>query len=127
MRLTVGRGIIPRLLAAQGSDSFPFHEGSIARAMIPSSNRLQRLAYGRGSARSTGPGSCRRCCTSGGSRSWSCRRRAARSDRWRTRSEEHTSELQSRQYLVCRLLLEKKKKNKNNIIDSKKKKKKTNQ
>src|SRR3712207_7963550 len=31
----------------------------------------------------------------------SCRRR---------RSEEHTSELQSRQYLVCRLLLEKKKK-----------------
>src|SRR3712207_7137825 len=29
------------------------------------------------------------------------------------RSEEHTSELQSRQYLVCRLLLEKKKNNKN--------------
>src|SRR3712207_9592413 len=27
------------------------------------------------------------------------------------RSEEHTSELQSRQYLVCRLLLEKKKEN----------------
>src|SRR3712207_8056801 len=32
-------------------------------------------------------------------------RRAVRDDR----SEEHTSELQSRQYLVCRLLLEKKK------------------
>src|SRR3712207_8777826 len=31
---------------------------------------------------------------------------------WSFRSEEHTSELQSRQYLVCRLLLEKKKKNK---------------
>src|SRR3712207_7751917 len=32
-------------------------------------------------------------------------------DRWSfLRSEEHTSELQSRQYLVCRLLLEKKKK-----------------
>src|SRR5947209_17173785 len=31
----------------------------------------------------------------------------------RLRSEEHTSELQSRQYLVCRLLLEKKKKTKN--------------
>src|SRR5947209_16772853 len=29
---------------------------------------------------------------------------------YRRRSEEHTSELQSRQYLVCRLLLEKKKK-----------------
>src|SRR5947209_9544249 len=34
------------------------------------------------------------------------------------RSEEHTSELQSRQYLVCRLLLEKKKKKykKTNIV-----------
>src|SRR3712207_8274658 len=32
------------------------------------------------------------------------------------RSEEHTSELQSRQYLVCRLLLEKKKKNKTHLI-----------
>src|SRR3712207_7520481 len=31
-------------------------------------------------------------------------------DQNRVRSEEHTSELQSRQYLVCRLLLEKKKK-----------------
>src|SRR5947209_14046046 len=31
------------------------------------------------------------------------------------RSEEHTSELQSRQYLVCRLLLEKKKNNKNTV------------
>src|SRR3712207_7461550 len=29
-------------------------------------------------------------------------------DRTQRRSEEHTSELQSRQYLVCRLLLEKK-------------------
>src|SRR3712207_7571226 len=36
------------------------------------------------------------------------RRRLARDGR---RSEEHTSELQSRQYLVCRLLLEKKKNN----------------
>src|SRR3712207_7599778 len=36
-------------------------------------------------------------------RLWPVRRRDAR-----LRSEEHTSELQSRQYLVCRLLLEKK-------------------
>src|SRR3712207_8696050 len=36
------------------------------------------------------------------------RRRQARSGAC-YRSEEHTSELQSRQYLVCRLLLEKKK------------------
>src|SRR3712207_7237890 len=32
-------------------------------------------------------------------------------DMYPERSEEHTSELQSRQYLVCRLLLEKKKQN----------------
>src|SRR3712207_8288871 len=32
------------------------------------------------------------------------------------RSEEHTSELQSRQYLVCRLLLEKKKQDSYNIL-----------
>src|SRR3712207_7070411 len=32
----------------------------------------------------------------------------------RLRSEEHTSELQSRQYLVCRLLLEKKKRGRQN-------------
>src|SRR3712207_7694487 len=32
------------------------------------------------------------------------------------RSEEHTSELQSRQYLVCRLLLEKKKLHYNNDV-----------
>src|SRR3712207_6996528 len=34
---------------------------------------------------------------------------ASRTSRPPRRSEEHTSELQSRQYLVCRLLLEKKK------------------
>src|SRR3712207_8258400 len=36
-------------------------------------------------------------------------RRAASTSVRSSRSEEHTSELQSRQYLVCRLLLEKKK------------------
>src|SRR2546429_3476380 len=36
------------------------------------------------------------------------------------RSEEHTSELQSRLHLVCRLLLEKKKKNKKSIDKYKK-------
>src|SRR5438034_7491041 len=37
-----------------------------------------------------------------------------------TRSEEHTSELQSHSDLVCRLLLEKKKKNKQQAADEKK-------
>src|SRR5258707_10605131 len=40
------------------------------------------------------------------------RRRFERGRQICKRSEEHTSELQSRQYLVCRLLLEKKKKKK---------------
>src|SRR6476620_11866105 len=40
-----------------------------------------------------------------------------------SRSEEHTSELQSRQYIVCRLLLEKKKKKKKEKKKEKKKKK----
>src|SRR3712207_7771069 len=41
--------------------------------------------------------------------------RGGRGPRRPGRSEEHTSELQSRQYLVCRLLLEKKKKIKYNL------------
>src|SRR2546422_1693444 len=50
---------------------------------------------------------------------FSGRRRAAASaanPRAAARSEEHTSELQSRLHLVCRLLLEKKKKKKTNAI-----------
>src|SRR5687767_15401653 len=50
-------------------------------------------------------------------------RRSQRGDR----SEEHTSELQSLAYLVCRLLLEKKKKNKNKKTKQPKHKKKKNQ
>src|SRR2546429_2164051 len=40
-----------------------------------------------------------------------CRRRISPSNCCANRSEEHTSELQSRLHLVCRLLLEKKKEN----------------
>src|SRR6266496_4805891 len=49
-------------------------------------------------------------------------RSPARGRRWRWRSEEHTSELQSRRDLVCRLLLEKKKKKQKNNLNKKKKK-----
>src|SRR5690349_23668626 len=45
--------------------------------------------------------------------------REARGPRARARSEEHTSELQSRRDLVCRLLLEKKKNNKEHVIVAK--------
>src|SRR5205823_6722402 len=46
----------------------------------------------------------------GGASVPSAPRSRARTARHRARSEEHTSELQSLAYLVCRLLLEKKKK-----------------
>src|SRR3712207_8949674 len=56
--------------------------------------------------RNGGPYTCRRRSSGGRGHAVNslpgCQGRAAR-------SEEHTSELQSRQYLVCRLLLEKKK------------------
>src|SRR3712207_9028444 len=49
-------------------------------------------------------------CRSALGRGHRCQRAVhAEPGRLRGRSEEHTSELQSRQYLVCRLLLEKKK------------------
>src|SRR6266496_6420131 len=52
------------------------------------------------------------------SATWRCSARRGCPDR----SEEHTSELQSRRDLVCRLLLEKKKKKKRKDHDAKKKK-----
>src|SRR6267378_7226758 len=47
--------------------------------------------------------------------------RLGRGHRHQARSEEHTSELQSRRDLVCRLLLEKKKKNEDDFILERKK------
>src|SRR3712207_8411123 len=67
---------------------------------------------------SSAPGRCRAsatCPTSWARATRSCRSGTPSRTCWGTgsaascRSEEHTSELQSRQYLVCRLLLEKKK------------------
>src|SRR3712207_8829110 len=72
----------------------------------PKRRRLRRAprrsAAGAPPSRPVGP----RGAAPGGGRGR--RDRAGGPGRWR--SEEHTSELQSRQYLVCRLLLEKKKK-----------------
>src|SRR3712207_6898952 len=59
-----------------------------ARGCVPSGRRWSRLP---------------------GRRTRPARRHRTGSGRTGRRSEEHTSELQSRQYLVCRLLLEKKK------------------
>src|SRR5438309_6539007 len=65
----------------------------------------------RAGPRSPSPGPACRLRT--GRRSPPPRRTARAASGWRerSRSEEHTSELQSQFHLVCRLLLEKKKKN----------------
>src|SRR3712207_8795354 len=71
------------------------------RATRPSSVSTRRIS--RTAAARSGK-NCNPC--------WQSTRSKASSGRSRevaSRSEEHTSELQSRQYLVCRLLLEKKK------------------
>src|SRR5690606_41641496 len=82
---------------------------SRARRSIP-----HRYGNGCGRPAASSAPACRRC--RGGSR---CRaanpmqrhiERPAAPTRTLARSEEHTSELQSREKLVCRLLLEKKKK-----------------
>src|SRR5258708_39247607 len=67
-------------------DALPISKGSLSGSSIPGSLRRQA----RGS-------SCAACCE-------------RRSASLASRSEEHTSELQSPDHLVCRLLLEKKKK-----------------
>src|SRR3712207_8124167 len=59
-----------------------------------------------------------RCCGSPGSATRRCCAWSIAASFLGARSEEHTSELQSRQYLVCRLLLEKKKKKKYNILST---------
>src|SRR3989442_7446365 len=58
------------------------------------------------------------CTRSADWRARASRARAVGSSPRRRRSEEHTSELQSRPHLVCRLLLEKKKTRKTRQIES---------
>src|SRR3712207_7108152 len=74
----------------------------ISRASTPPTPASSRSSAGsRGCCATTSP-------TRRPSSSPSCGPGCRASSCWRSRSEEHTSELQSRQYLVCRLLLEKK-------------------
>src|SRR5687767_15272383 len=81
------------------STLFPYTTLFRSRAGARSAGRVGRRALGVRAVRAGG-----RC------------RRVRRGDpRARARSEEHTSELQSLAYLVCRLLLEKKKKTSNHV------------
>src|SRR3712207_8258720 len=79
------------------------------------SGRARESGHQRGRPRGTPPGEGREPTSVGGGTSQPPRADPAAGPAayWpgtqrRERSEEHTSELQSRQYLVCRLLLEKK-------------------
>src|SRR3712207_7473956 len=76
-------------------DALPISSGC-ARSICPFASRASRMER---RATATRSGSCS---------PRSSRYPSSSSRRGRARSEEHTSELQSRQYLVCRLLLEKK-------------------
>src|SRR3712207_6943948 len=73
-------------------DALPISNACRATARVPSSSSV-----------STRPKAKRNHCFTTQARTSS-----AAASRCTSRSEEHTSELQSRQYLVCRLLLEKK-------------------
>src|SRR2546426_6363963 len=72
--------------------------------LFRSTSRVPVLSSGCRCGRSRSPAASRRCASTTPA--------AARRRRARSRSEEHTSELQSPCNLVCRLLLEKKKKHK---------------
>src|SRR5439155_27112827 len=71
--------------------------------------RSIRRAHGRPRATSSGSAGRARASPGGGSRPSTRSRFPRRAAEIGNRSEEHTSELQSRGHLVCRLLLEKKK------------------
>src|SRR2546425_3937949 len=90
---------------------------------LPICRDAPRSASASGSSRaSPTPASVRRCASRGGTgASYAISRPAARRSSRRSgarRSEEHTSELQSLAYLVCRLLLEKKKNSIRNWADA---------
>src|SRR5688572_32404526 len=75
--------------------------------------RPLRLRGLRGFPGHAAPGGRKRA---GPGQPWAQRFQASSSTPIATRSEEHTSELQSQSNLVCRLLLEKKKKKKQNTL-----------
>src|SRR3712207_6959623 len=82
-----------------------FRSGLVSGLLSPDEDRRRLLSLGAGAAVGPDEPLCRGARELGG-------RQGHGRPGWRhpcPRSEEHTSELQSRQYLVCRLLLEKKK------------------
>src|SRR4051794_41490587 len=78
---------------------------------------LFRSRGGTGRVRTGGAGRAGQPVRRPGSSARAADRRGVRTVPARTRSEEHTSELQSPVHLVCRLLLEKKKNKNNSVIE----------
>src|SRR6266496_5262361 len=111
----------PAVLHAAAARAVPQSGGSVCY----SADQLDGVS---GAARRSRPNGNRPCddssCVAGAGADAHAAPAVARQDA-RERSEEHTSELQSRRDLVCRLLLEKKKKKKIHQLIEKKKKKKT--
>src|SRR5690606_41556221 len=90
--------------------SFPTRRSSdLLQPWSSHSGRLRRWRRTVGCPCQRSPDSCFDCCTSGPYGHARCPLRSRGRQRRVARSEEHTSELQSRENLVCRLLLEKKK------------------
>src|SRR5207253_8600036 len=95
------------------SPLFPYTTLFRSRCIMSRDDESNRSGAGRDRRLGNGLGAARRCrtaaATAGRQRVAVVRRRSAQSALFaaRARSEEHTSELQSRGHLVCRLLLEK--------------------
>src|SRR3712207_9303365 len=82
---------------------------STAMDAASSGKRPRGCALGCGCGRGRGVGAMRKPASGQGACTWGAGEIGASVSVVGGRSEEHTSELQSRQYLVCRLLLDKKK------------------
>src|SRR2546422_2293435 len=99
LSLTRDVDVLPVFSVSAEGGSSPWSSESTTRLTFAPFLRFRRRSLRTGSS-----SHCRRRKSSG---RWTC---ASWSTRTAMRSEEHTSELQSRLHLVCRLLLEKKKK-----------------
>src|SRR5690606_41521247 len=95
--------IVPRLVVASPLIPYTSLFRSVASGKTASATKAPRKTAGQKSATATAVAK-----KASKARTLTKQATVARTTRKSARSEEHTSELQSREYLVCRLLLEKK-------------------
>src|SRR2546422_8333210 len=84
--------------------------GTASRGLARNSSTVPLGASNRGDSANSSPGFKARVVTRSNGPAWPAGRSSIR------RSEEHTSELQSRLHIVCRLLLEKKTRNNSQMV-----------